>query len=32
MLSGKDAADIHAYLSSRQGRRDEKDIPPVLSQ
>ncbi len=32
VLSDKDAADIHAYLSSLPGPKALKDIPPILNQ
>ncbi|MCC8961419.1 cytochrome c [Bradyrhizobium sp. Pear76] len=32
VLSDKDAADIHAYLSSLPGPKAPKDIPPILNQ
>ncbi|WP_342724703.1 cytochrome c [Bradyrhizobium sp. B097] len=32
VLSDKDAADIHAYLSSLPGPKAAKDIPPILNQ
>ncbi len=32
VLSDKDAADIHAYLSSLPGPRAPKDIPAILNQ
>lgn len=32
VLSDKDAADIHAYLSSLPGPKAAKDIPPNLNQ
>lgn len=32
VLSDKDAADIHAYLSSLPGPKPAKDIPSILNQ
>ncbi|WP_456797171.1 hypothetical protein [Bradyrhizobium sp. USDA 4473] len=32
VLLNRGIADIHAYLSSLPGRRDAKDIPPILNQ
>ncbi|QOZ31253.1 hypothetical protein XH92_05545 [Bradyrhizobium sp. CCBAU 53421] len=32
VLPDKDAADIHAYLSSLPGPKAAKDIPPILNQ